>query len=143
MPKRKSWKDQDLTAVRNMLRQALGGPEKYATEYAAEAWKDVWKDNRLDEDRKEREAAMGNVSYRCGSFRPIRWRYLKVEGTLDAASIFATRMAKREFGSRGVCANVERRWSSSDGCRHDFIAFICHRQRSGDGHYMWFIVRVA
>jgi hypothetical protein len=41
-PKTKSWKDHDPTAVINIMRRALGGPEKYATEYAAEVWKDAW-----------------------------------------------------------------------------------------------------
>jgi hypothetical protein len=42
MTKRASWKDRDPTTVINIMRRALGGPEKYATEYAEEAWKGPW-----------------------------------------------------------------------------------------------------
>jgi hypothetical protein len=52
-PKRKpSWKDRDPTPVINIMRRALGGPEKFATEYAEEAWKDVWAPYQKKDEEK-------------------------------------------------------------------------------------------
>jgi len=52
-----TWKDKDPTAVINIIRRALGGPEKLTTEYADEAWGKAW-DEAMREVNERTPAGM-------------------------------------------------------------------------------------
>lgn len=88
--------------------------------------------------------------YKCDGFRPIHQgdndpiSGLTIDDMHAAARIFATRMARREFGQRGLCRTVLRHTSPQDASYGNYEAFIgvpAHRdQNTTAGHRIWLVV---
>jgi hypothetical protein len=79
--------------------------------------------------------------YTCTGFRPVN-----AESAADAARIFATRQARRDYGSKGYCRSLRLDSWTRDGRSHTFETFIGRDVRGGAcaGHDIWlFINRIA
>ena len=63
------------------------------------------------------------TKYLCDSFRPLR-RSDAVQTAIDAATVFANRLARREYGRKGYARTVRPDSWTPDGSSHTFEVFI-------------------
>jgi hypothetical protein len=98
------------------------------------------------------------TTYTSDGFRPIKQghehierdrhgeisTYREVESARDAAWVFANRLAKRTFGSRGYCHHVRMDGASTDGRYANYEAFIGVPAQGGgtNGRNVWLSVYV-
>jgi hypothetical protein len=83
------------------------------------------------------------MKYHCQGFKPIPFE--KVETVKQAAKIFATRLARKEYGSGGGVGALNLNSWSQDNNEFDFSAFcgkVDSKQRTCDGKNYYFHISV-
>jgi len=66
-------------------------------------------------------------TYRAEGFRPVRQsadQFGEVQNVTDAATVFANRLARREYGRSGYARIVRPDARTEDGSSHTFEVFI-------------------
>jgi hypothetical protein len=88
------------------------------------------------------------TEYRCGSFGCIRlgeeYDGCIVESPKDAAHVFASRYARREFGEQGQCWRVQLRVIFANGgyCVCQAVIGAPHEGVGASGQDLWFTICV-
>lgn len=75
--------------------------------------------------------------FRCAGYRSVL-----AESSKDAATAFASRTAKRHYGSGGYCHHVRLDSYAANGKQHNYEAFIGKDVKGGgcSGHNIWLYV---